>query len=705
MTTTSSDNSPLFPPAEQLAGLPPDGGPDFNRLIFSKSPYLLQHAKNPVDWYPWCSEAFRAAETRDCPILLSIGYSTCHWCHVMAHESFESEEIAMLVNRHFVAIKVDREERPDIDATYMAACQLMTGGGGWPLTLLLTPDRQPFFAATYLPPVARGGQVGLTDLLEKVAGMWQNNRDQLLLGATRVTDAIRRLDNGQTAPATPDEALLAAALDQYRADFDRDFAGFGPPPKFPAPHNLELLLRLERRFGTGDAADMAVRTLAAIRTGGIYDQLGFGMHRYSVDRHWLVPHFEKMLYDQALLILAACSSTRGDESGLAPRLASETADYLLRELRHPAGGFYCGEDADSEGAEGTFYLWDADQVRACLPTTLAAKALRIFRITDRGNFEGRNILTLDPAAMDDPDLEAVRTTLLKIRERRPRPHRDEKILTCWNGLAIAALARAGATCQRPELVEAAGQAAHFILEHLRRPDGRLLRRYCDGEADIPGFLEDYAFLGFGLFELYQAGHDSRWLLEARRLAAGMLDLFGDGQGGLYDTGHDAEMVLTRGRSLQDGALPSGISVASGLLLRLGRLTGESNLQKASEVLLKKHLQQAKRYPRAYSWLLATLDSWLDPEPTLVLVPGNGDDGEAWLRQVRDQATMDFDALIAGDALYTEKLPALEGRFSLDGRTTAWLCHKGTCYPPTTDSGQLCQWLGSNIQKNNASQEE
>jgi len=673
---------------EEIATLPADGGPHFNRLVFEKSPYLRQHAANPIDWHPWSDEAFGQARRRDCPVLLSIGYSTCHWCHVMARESFENQQVADLINRHFVAIKVDREERPDIDATYLTVCQLMTGSGGWPLTLLLTPDRRPFFAATYLPPRTRNGQPGLIEVLTKVRRMWDVDRRRLLLGADRVVGALKQIGDRRDIPGSTGESLLKRALDQYRNVWDPVHAGFGPPPRFPAPHNLELLLRLARRFGDNQARDMALETLSAIRLGGIYDQVGFGIHRYAVDRRWLVPHFEKMLYDQALLMLAASRAGRQGGGPFFARIAVETADYLLRELQHPEGGFYCGEDADSEGAEGTFYLWDEAAIRTQLSPAEAELAVRAFGMTSAGNFEGRNILTLDRDYAEDPRLAAIRAKLLQIRSGRVRPHRDEKLLTGWNGLAIAALARTGAAFNRPELLEAARRAADFVLCHLRRNDGRLLRRYCDGEAAIPAFLEDYAFFGLGLMELFLADFRGRWLREARQLAGEMLELFSDTDGGLYDTGQDSETILVRSRNLQDGALPSGISVATGLLLHLGRLTGETSLEQAGRKLLLQHLGLAERYPRAHAWLLSVLDSHLDPEPVLVIAPGDREDPAPWMELARQQGPVDLMLLVATDDVRQLGLPALTDRPAIAGRTTAWYCDRHTCRPPVTEPGQL-----------------
>jgi len=682
------------------SGLPADGGTNYNRLVFENSPYLLQHATNPIDWFPWGEAAFAHAYERDRPILLSIGYSTCHWCHVMAHESFESDQVAEFVNDHFVAIKVDREERPDIDATYMAVCQLMTGGGGWPLTLLLTPEGKPFYAATYLPSRSRGGQIGLLELLDKVREMWRNDRDKLLQSSTQVVGALKQVEAGQALGGTPREALLQKALEQYRADYDHQWSGFGAAPKFPAPHNLELLLRLGHRFGAKDAQDMALETLAAIRQGGIYDQLGYGMHRYSVDRQWLVPHFEKMLYDQALLMLAATSAFRQSRNPFFAAISCETADYLLRDLRHPQGGFYCGEDADSEGREGTFYLWDDEELANDLGTDETSLAAEAFGVTRHGNFEGRNILTFSASLQElaarrgtsptrlAEELEGIRKKLLAARERRVRPHRDEKLLTSWNGLAIAGLARTGVVCGKPGLVEAARNTADFVLGNLRGEKGRLLRRFCNGEAAVPAFLEDYAGLGFGLLELFLADFNGRWLQEAQGLAEGMLDLFDDGSGGLFDTGRDAEQIIVRGRNLQDGAQPSGISIASSLLLKLGRLTGRKDFERAAQSLLENHLGQAERYPRAFSWLLMTLDSYLDPEPTLVLAPGGGDDLVPWLKIIREKGLPELVLLVATEELRQLNLPLIKGRTALDGRTTAYYCAEQSCRPPVTDLAKL-----------------
>ena len=597
-----------------------------NRLAREKSPYLLQHAGNPVDWYPWGAQAFERARAEEKPVFLSIGYSTCHWCHVMAHESFAEEEVAALLNRHFIAVKVDREERPDIDATYMAACQMLTGSGGWPLTLILTPERQPFFAGTYLPPRSRHGVLGLIPLLEKIVELWQGQRQRVLDTGTQLALTLQQRNSRRDPEKQPGDQPLRRALELYRQSFDPVDAGFGAAPKFPAPHNLSLLLRLGRRFGSDTAYTMASQTLLRMRRGGVYDQVGFGLHRYSVDNRWLVPHFEKMLYDQALLIIAATEAWQVSHDPAMAQIATETADYLLRELQQPMGGFYCGEDADSEGEEGIFYLWTPDQVHAALNQELAELFCRHFDITAAGNFEGRNIPNLrgEPSIPDPATatrLNQAREALFAARARRVHPHLDRKLITAWNGLAIAALAKAGAALGRPDLVAAAAAAADFVRDRLRTAEGRLLRRWCDGEAAIPAFLEDYAFFCWGLLELHQARLAPEELQLALELTAAMERLFGDGAGGLFDIGSDAEEVLGRGRSLQDGAIPSGCSVAIGVLLRLGRVSGNQGMTARGLKLLALSLPEIERYPAAYAQALCALDFALSAETELSFWPG------------------------------------------------------------------------------------
>jgi uncharacterized protein YyaL (SSP411 family) len=690
-----------------LAALPPDGGELYNRLIFEKSPYLLQHAENPIDWHPWTAEAFVRARAEDKPVFISIGYSTCHWCHVMAHESFEDTEVAKILNRHFIAIKVDREERPDLDNTYMAVCQMMTGSGGWPLNLVLTPEKKPFFAATYIPRTARMGLAGLTDILEKIAELWLTDRARLLQTGQEVEQALLRLDQGAASGQPLSAAPLQKAFEQYRQTFDRQHAGFGQAPKFPTPHNLSLLLRIWQRTGEEQARAMALQTLQHLRLGGIFDQIGFGLHRYSVDARWLAPHFEKMLYDQALTVGACLDAWLATQDPFYAQTAREILAYVRRDLSHPDGGFYCGEDADSEGAEGTFYLWTPAQVAAVLGQELATVFCRSYDITEAGNFEGKSIphlqediealakrVGVDPGQLADLLAEG-RRQLFAAREKRVRPHRDDKILAGWNGLLIAALARAGAALNEPELTAAAGRAADFVLTRLRRSDGRLLRRWRQGEAAIPAFLDDYAFLGWGLTELFLAGFDSRYLEAASELTAAMLELFDDGQGGLFDTGADAEAVLIRGRSLQDGAIPAGTSVAALNLLRLGRLTGNPAMESRGETLLAVGLEQVGRYPAAYAQWLIALDYALGPKTEVILVPGaDGRPPQEFLTELRNSFLPRTLAIVyqAGDSRLEGLAPIVQGKSASGGAATAWVCREQSCLPPVTTAGELTRLL-------------
>jgi len=685
-----------------IDALPEDGGERFNRLIFEKSPYLLQHAENPIAWYSWGDRAFAAAREEDRPIFLSIGYSTCHWCHVMEQESFEDRKVADILNRSFVAIKVDREERPDIDGTYMAVCQMMTGSGGWPLNLILAPDKKPFFAATYIPRESRGEMVGLCDLLRKVAELWQTERSRLLQTGEEVGRALRAVEQSEPGSSGLDPSVLEKAFSQYLATFDRQHAGFATP-KFPSAHNLSLLLRFWQRTGQHQARQMALRTLQNVRLGGIYDQIGYGVHRYAVDAAWRIPHFEKMLYDQALATLAYLDAWQVTADSLYAQTACEILEYVLRDLGHPEGGFYCGEDADSEGAEGTFYLWRPEEIHDILGREAATVFCRSYGITPEGNFEGKSVPFLEEdidslarrTKVEPGELSALladsRRRLFQTREKRPRPHRDDKIITSWNGLAIAALARAGAVLERDSFIGKAEEAAEFILDRLRDRNGRLLRRFRRDEAAVFGFHEDYAFFIWGLIELYQARFSTRHLQLALDLARQVEELFSDEDGGYFDTGADAETVLVRGRSLQDGALPSAASVTALNLLRLGALTGETDHEKRAEKLLGRCLGQVERYPSAFGQFLMAVDYALGPRSEVVIATSSREHlpGEM-LAPLRSRFLPRNVTLVRrpDDEELPRLAPVVRGKEPPAEGAMAYLCHGRSCREPVTDPRDL-----------------
>jgi uncharacterized protein YyaL (SSP411 family) len=668
------------------SALPPDGGERFNRLIFATSPYLLQHAENPVDWYQWGEAAFAKAKAEEKPLFLSIGYATCHWCHVMAHESFEDREVAEVLNRHYVAIKVDREERPDIDDQFMAVAQMMTGSGGWPLQVIMTPDRQPFFTVTYLPKHGRSGMPGLIELLEQIAELWRNRRETVLQNCAAVLKSLTSLSVPSPGELGGRETFdgAFAQLDQL---YDPIYGGFGGAPKFPMPNYATYLLRHWKRTGSGEALRMADHTLRMMRRGGVCDQLGFGFHRYAVDRQWLVPHFEKMLYDQALIALTYLEAFQATGDLFHQHCAEEIFSYLLREMTSPEGGFFSGQDADTEGDEGRYYLWTLEKVKRIVGEQSARIFCRLFDVTEKGNFEGANILHL-PVAPEEfakregvlpeilhADLERWRELLLKAREERIRPLRDEKVLTAWNGLAIAALARGGAATGDEKWLSAARRAAAFVRDHLVRADGRLMRSYHLGRASVPAFLEDYAFYVWGLVELYEATLDAGYLDEACRFTGEMLRLFGSSdRSGLFDIGADAEQLQVRARSAYDGVVPSGNSVAAMNLVRLGRITNDPELLRAGEDVLRAFMGGVARQPAGYLQFLSALDYFTGPEVEVTLVgAADTDETRRMLKAVKGRF-----------------IPNLVLRHEDGGApgTVARVCAAGACRPPVKMEEEL-----------------
>lgn len=685
-----------------------------NKLIQEKSPYLLQHAHNPVEWYPWGTEAFSRAVSEDKPIFLSIGYSTCHWCHIMERECFEDEEVARILNNGFVSIKVDREERPDIDHTYMSVCQALTGQGGWPLTVLMTPEKKPFFAGTYFPKKARPGMPGLMDILTRVREKWEQERDKFIYAGDQVARAIQ-YQSGMLPGDGPGkenlEDMLKKAFVQYKSQFDKQYGGFGAAPKFPTPHTLSFLLRYWKRNGEREALAMAGKTLESMYRGGIYDHIGYGFSRYSTDGKWLVPHFEKMLYDNALLSLAYTEAYQATGRDLYARVAKEIFTYVLRDMSSPEGGFYSAEDADSEGEEGKFYVWSPSEIKEVLGEKDGEIFCRLYDITPRGNFEGHSIpnliaqtpenvageFNMQPGEFTDSS-DRLRLKIFEAREKRVHPYKDDKILTAWNGLIIAALARGAAVFGESVYSQAAARTADFIYRKLRREDGRLLARYRDGEPAIPAFLDDYAFLAWGLLELYEATFEADYLRKALALTKQMIDLFQDKQdGGFYFNGADAEELIVRPKEIYDGALPSGNSVALVNLLRLALLTGDDSLTEVAEKQINAFANIVKDHPRGYAHILIGVDFFLGPSREIVIAGEAEDPGvKKMLQAVRQRFLPDTVIIFhpAGDADQGLEIlaPYIKEQRSIHGMATAYVCQNYTCQSPVTDLDKLSGML-------------
>jgi uncharacterized protein YyaL (SSP411 family) len=656
-----------------------------NRLASATSPYLLQHADNPVDWFEWGDEALDRARREEKPILLSVGYAACHWCHVMERESFEDPDTARMMNEHFVSVKVDREERPDVDAIYMDAVQAMTGQGGWPMTVFLTPDGAPFFAGTYFPNEDRHGMPSFRRILVSVAEAWRDRRDDLLGQGKRVVEAISPSLGSSAEPLT--EQILRAALDGLRSAFDPEWGGFGAAPKFPQPMTLELLLRLDFR-GWDGARDLLTPTLDRMAGGGMYDQVGGGFHRYSTDRVWLVPHFEKMLYDNAQLARLYARAWQVTGDGEYRRVAEETLDYLLREMRHEGGAFFSAQDADSEGVEGRFYVWPWDELVAEVGEGLAGW----LGGSPEGNWEGTNVLR---RTSDRPPegWEDARPRLLDRRNRRIRPATDDKVLAGWNGLAVSALAVTGRVAGRSDYVEAASAAAEFVLSALRREDGRLLRAWRDGRTSGPAFADDHALLASACVDLYEATFDERWFEEARRLADDLIRLFRDPDGGFFQTGVDAERLVLRPKELLDNAVPSGNSVAAEVLQRMALFTGETSYEQAGVSALRAVHDLLPRAPTAFGTALGALDLYLSAAKEVAIAGDPADDrtraliAEVWGRYLPNVVLA---ASADGDR---SAIPLLRGRKPVDGRPAAYVCERFVCRRPATEPSAMPELLG------------
>jgi uncharacterized protein YyaL (SSP411 family) len=678
-----------------------------NRLLDETSPYLLQHAYNPVAWHPWGPEALALARRQDKPIFLSIGYSACHWCHVMAHESFEDEETAALMNKLFVNIKVDREERPDLDAIYMDAVQAMTGQGGWPMSVWLTPDGAPFHGGTYFPKEPRYGMPAFKQVLQAVEQAYRTQPDRVEAQAQRLVSMLRRSAAIGAVGGEIGEEVLREALAQMRQYFDEEEGGFGSQPKFPQPMTIDFALGRYARSSDLDALYMAELTLTKMAEGGIYDQLGGGFHRYSVDALWLVPHFEKMLYDNAQLLLAYLHAWQATGKPLYRRVLDETIDYILREMTSPAGGFYSTQDADSEGHEGKFFVWTPREIEAILGSHNGAIFESCYGVSDRGNFEGANILNVSRSTANvaerfrttPADVEQVvaasRSLLFAEREKRSKPGRDEKILTEWNGLMIHSLAECGVALERPDALAAATAAAEFILAQMSQPDGRLFRSWKDGRAKLNAYLEDYAALVRGLIALYEATFTLRWLGEASRLTQVIFAQFHDEVGGgFFQTGVDHEQLVARRKDFIDNAIPSGNAMAAESLLRLAVLLDDGRYRQEVGRILIAMKEAMARQPTGFGRLLGVCERFLAPSQEIAIVGDPADPAtQALLREVRRRFLPT--AVVALKHPDEESLlPLLQGRTLIGGRPTAYVCEHYTCQLPVTDPQALAQQINA-----------
>lgn len=682
-----------------------------NRLAKEKSPYLLQHAYNPVDWFPWSEAAFEIAKQENKPIFLSIGYSTCHWCHVMAHESFDDEEVAAILNRDFISIKVDREERPDIDHLYMMVCQALTGQGGWPLTVIMTPDQKPFFAGTYYPKHRKYGRMGLMELLPQIVQKWQEDPEHVADTAIRIVEEV-----GERMLVHSEGSLSADILDkaytQYAQAFDPDFGGFGQAPKFPSSHNLSFLMRYYERTGQEQALAIVEKTLDSMYRGGMYDHIGFGFSRYSVDERWLVPHFEKMLYDNALLAWTYLEAYQLTQKSAYAKVAAQIFTYVLRDMTHPEGGFYSAEDADSEGHEGKFYVWDPEEILQVLGAQEGELFCELYDITEEGNFEGfsiPNLIDMDleqiasERQMDIADLkeriERSRKKLFAYREQRVHPGKDDKILTAWNGLMIMAMAKGYQTMGDETYLQAANRAVEFMKSNMIREDGRLLARYRDGEAAFPAYVDDYAFLVWGLIALFEASYDPKHLQLAIELNQQMVQLFwDDDKGGFYFYGNDSEQLLMRNKETYDGALPSGNSVALFILLKLAKLTSDAKLSQIAERQMAAMAGAIEQYPTGHAMALIALTYAYSP-PSEIVIVGQKDSEltQQMLAAVRTRFRSYSDVILVPTGAEGERIrqliPLVQDKQMIGSQATAYVCENFACQSPATELQEFHELLG------------
>lgn len=671
-----------------------------NKLIQEKSPYLLQHAHNPVDWYPWGGEAFARAVAEDKPIFLSIGYSTCHWCHVMERESFEDEKVARILNKSFIAIKVDREERPDVDHIYMSVCQALTGHGGWPLTIIMTPDRKPFYAGTYFPKNSRGGYPGVIEILDRIQRTWKSEKAVLLESSEKIMEHMSK-EFEADEQGEVNEAAIETAFTGFVRSFDKTYGGFGTAPKFPTPHNFMFLLRYYKQTRNENALHMVEKTLESMYRGGMYDHLGFGFARYSTDPKWLAPHFEKMLYDNALLAIAYLEAFQATRKLEYQRVVEQIFEYVLRDMTSPEGGFYSAEDADSEGVEGKFYVWTPKEIAEVLGEEAAKEFCSMYDITEKGNFEGKNIPNVIENKMSfemlTQSLKDERRKLFQHREKRIHPYKDDKILTAWNGLMIAALAYGARVLGNERYKAAAEDAVRFIQSKLFRADGRLMARYRDGETAHVGYLDDYAFFVWGLIELYQAGFDIKYLKLAVCLNEDMIKYFGDeGKGGYFIYGNDSEQLIARPKEVYDGAMPSGNSVAAINLLRLGRLTGSTELEVEAEGVLGAFADRINGYSMGHTFMLMSILFARGKSSEIVIVGDRKHSDLQGFLDIINKCFLPYSVVVVKDEedkeALMELIPYVEGQVKVGDGATAYICESFACRAPITDAKQLSEIL-------------
>jgi uncharacterized protein YyaL (SSP411 family) len=685
-----------------------------NKLISEKSPYLLQHAFNPVNWYPWGDEAFEKAKSEDKPIFLSIGYSTCHWCHVMEKESFEDDQVAKLLNDNFISIKVDREERPDIDNVYMTVCQMLTGSGGWPLSIIMTPDKKPFFAGTYIPKVSRFQMLGMTDLIPKIGNLWKTQKNDILNSSEEITNSLKRSDE-DISNKVLDDSIFEFAYGEFLSVFDESYGGFGKQPKFPSPHNLIFLIRNWGRNGSKKSLEMVEKTLDSMMFGGIWDHIGFGFHRYSTDRYWLVPHFEKMLYDQALLSMVFSEAYLASKNTQYKEIMDGILCYVLRDMTSSSGAFFSAEDADSEGEEGKFYLWEENEIRKNLgdDTDLFTN---LFNISSEGNYydevsgkkNHKNIphlkksldqlskeLNIPKKELEDK-IDSSRKKLFFAREKRTRPQKDDKILTDWNGLMIAAFCKAYRISGNKLYLDSAEHAAEFILNNMKDKTGGLLHTFRDSEAKIPGFISDYTYFVWGLLELYQSNFKVKYLKSAIEFTKYINKHFWDNEKfGYFLTSDEAEELLTRQKIGYDGAIPSGNSVALMNLLKIAKITGETEFEERANHLLLSFSKKIDRHPSSYTMFLVALDFAIGPSYEIVVVGSlESEDTKRMLEKINKIYLPNKVVVLKedeNDEIY-DLVPYSVKMDKVQGKTSVYVCKNFSCELPVTDLDDMLKLL-------------